>query len=149
MSWRDEASPQTQADLDSLFNDSVEAAADVLERGNTLTPFSLVITVDGSRSMRRLDASVSSTDEETNSARLTLPDDRDLLRARAVILDVRVVGADTDALKIIIEHRDGQALDAVVPYTNSDDAFLIDTDSITIALGTQRLWRPRGATPSE
>ncbi|MDP0398126.1 hypothetical protein [Tsukamurella strandjordii] len=148
MSWRDDASPHTQADLDSLLNDSVEAAAGVLERGDTLTPFSLAIAVDGSRSMRKLDTSVSATDEDTNIGRLTLAGDRELLRARAVTLDVRVVGAGTDALKIIVEHRDGQAFDVVVPYVDREDTFMIDSDSMTVSQGVQRLWRASGATPS-
>lgn len=148
MIWRETASPQAQADLDSLLNDSIEAAARMLENRTPVAPFSLVIASDGSRGMRTLDGPVIAADEDQNIARLTLADDRIDLRARAIVLDVVVRGSTPrDALEIISEHREGFAFDALVPYIDSDETFMIDTESMSVSQGTRRLW-PADARPS-
>ncbi|MBT0567099.1 hypothetical protein [Williamsia sp. CHRR-6] len=80
----------------------------------------MAIGIGGERTMRVLDPSLGSTDEATILRRLTLADDHDQLRARAIAFDVRVTWPmATDALKIVSEHRDGHAIDILVPPTSA------------------------------
>ncbi|MFB8280411.1 hypothetical protein [Nocardia colli] len=48
-----------------------------------------------------------------------------------------------DAIKVTLEHREGQAIDIVVPYRLADDTLDIDLDRADATTAGRRLWRTR------
>ncbi len=148
MDWRDSASRQAQSDLDSLFNDSIDAAADALGRQGMLAPFMLVIGTGGHRAMRQTPQQPAGATEETIVDSLQHADDGAELRARATVFDVATAApVRGSALKITLEHREGQAIDLLVPYRLDDTTLDIDVQQANAAAGERRLWRPRGGVP--
>lgn len=140
MNWRDSASPLAQNDLDSLFADSINAAGETLRDAAAFDPFMLVIGIDGQRGRRQL-AARGSFDEASIDDALKQKSDGAQLRARATIFDVTVrEPIQGDAIKVKLEHREGVAIDIVVPYSIADDAVAVDVQSLNAATASPRLW---------
>ncbi|ODR18024.1 hypothetical protein [Mycolicibacterium porcinum] len=140
MDWRASLSQAAQADLDRLFADSIQVAAIGLENQN-LAPFMLVIATDGDRAMRNLGA--PSPQRSVDAVITALQDERDVesLRARATVMDVTVREPFAgDAINIRLEHREGQAIDILVPYGTTGDGITIDGQAMTAAVDVARLW---------
>ena len=139
MDWRMQFSPATQADLNELLQASIQAAATALSF-QTLAPFMLVIDSGGHRTMRALGATVDNTADAVRSA-LQNEDDAQRLRARATVLDVTVRAPFAgDAINIRLEHRDGPAVDVLVPYRTTADGVTIDAEAMTTSVDTPNLW---------
>lgn len=144
MDWRDSTSREAQNDLDLLLEDSISAAADMLGRNSVFVPFMLVIGVSGERGMRRLAWSGGALTEHGARGRLERPGDVAELRARAMIFGVDAVAPTPgDAIKVALEHREGAAIDMVVPYRLEDATLDIDMDRVSAAAAERRLWRER------
>lgn len=140
MDWHTHFSPVTQADLNELLQTSIQAAATALSFQN-LTPFMLVIDAGGHRTMRTLGSPVDNTAAAVMSA-LQNDDDAQLLRARATVLDVTVRAPFAgDAINIRLEHRDGPAIDVLVPYLTTADGITVDAEAMTTSVDTPNLWR--------
>ena len=45
-----------------------------------------------------------------------------------------------DAINIRLEHREGQAIDILVPYRTTGDGITIDGQAMTAAVDVARLW---------
>jgi hypothetical protein len=139
MDWHTQFSPAAQADLNELLQASIQAAATALSFQN-LAPFMLVIDSGGHRTMRALGASVRNTADAVMSA-LQNDDDAQRLRARATVLDVTVRAPFAgDAINIRLEHRDGPAVDVLVPYRTTADGVTIDAEAMTTSVDTPNLW---------
>ncbi|WP_396912339.1 hypothetical protein [Mycolicibacterium sp.] len=54
MNWRSSTPPEVIEDVDSLTEDSVEAAAEFLSEHESFTPFMLTISLNGDRQLRNL-----------------------------------------------------------------------------------------------
>ncbi|MFI6170638.1 hypothetical protein ACIBCN_27905 [Nocardia sp. NPDC051052] len=144
MDWRDSASPQTRDDLDTLFEASISAAADTLGESGSFAPFMLVIDRGGARALRALGEPGAATTEDAIRARLELPDDGTELRSRATVFAVNALTpVRGDAIKVTLEHREGQAIDIVVPYRVSEDALDIDMERAHATAVGRRLWDMR------
>ncbi|PXX56558.1 hypothetical protein DFR70_119110 [Nocardia tenerifensis] len=144
MDWRDSASPQARDDLDTLFEASIGAAADTLGEYGTFAPFMLVVDVSGARTLRALGEPGAATTEDALRARLELPGDGAELRARATVFAVDAVApVRGDAIKVALEHCEGQSIDIVVPYRLSDDTLDIDMNRANATAAGRRLWRAR------
>ncbi|MBU8820402.1 hypothetical protein KL864_31490 [Mycolicibacterium goodii] len=141
MDWRAALSQAAQADLDQLFGDSIQVAAIGLEHQN-LTPFMLVIAANGERAMRNLALGTSQRNVEAVITALQDPSDAERLRARATVLDVTVRAPFAgDAINVRLEHREGSAIDILVPYHGtSDGGITIDGEALTAAVDVARLW---------
>lgn len=140
MDWRASLSQAAQADLDRLFADSIQVAAIGLENQN-LAPFMLVIATNGDRDMRKFGA--PSPQRSVDAIITALQNERDAqsLRARATVLDVTVREPFAgDAINIRLEHREGQAIDILVPYRTTGDGITIDGQAMTAAVDVARLW---------
>ncbi|MFI6218869.1 hypothetical protein ACIBCD_43250 [Nocardia brasiliensis] len=113
-----------------------------------LVPFMLVISTGGHRAMRQIPPQPVDATEETIRASLQHADDGTELRARATVFDVETTAPIRgSALKVTLEHREGQAIDLLVPYRLDDTSLDIDVQRANSAAGERRLWRPRGGVP--
>ncbi|GAA5064085.1 hypothetical protein [Nocardia callitridis] len=140
MDWRATASQQVQDDLDGLLRDSVNAVARMLGTANSFNPFMLVIENSGGKSMR-LAPNGFGGGQESIIAALAAADDSALLRARVSVFDVTAAApVGGDAIKVVLEHRDGVALDVLVPYSVTAESIDIDLNSANGARGAARLW---------
>ncbi|MFC9437697.1 hypothetical protein [Nocardia sp. NPDC057030] len=144
MDWRDSASPQARDDLDTLFEASIGAAADTLGEYGSFAPFMLVIDGTGARVLRALGEPGAATTEDAIRARLELPGDGAELRARATVFAVDAAApVRGKAIKVALEHREGQAIDIIVPYRLADDTLDIDVNRANAATAGRRLWGTR------
>ncbi|WP_328439671.1 hypothetical protein [Nocardia puris] len=141
MDWRSTASQQAQHDLDTLLRDAVNAAARTFESADTFDPFMLVIDLKGNTTIRSLPPGGPARTEQQFLTDVQLPADRQQLRARAAVFDVTATAPITgDAIKAILEHRDGVVIDVLVPYTLTPERLDIRLNAANAAVGTPRLW---------
>jgi hypothetical protein len=103
-SWREEASTQTQEQMDELLDVSVRAAQQQLDRTGAFYPFGVALAAAG-------------------GTRLVTPEVRTgprqvahvaALQGAAVVADVG--DADGDAIAVALEHREGPAVEVLLPY---------------------------------
>jgi hypothetical protein len=140
MDWRASLSQAAQADLDRLFADSIQVAAIGLEHQN-LAPFMLVIATNGDRAMRNLGAPSRQRSVDAVITALQNETDAENLRARATVMDVTVREPFAgDAINVRLEHREGQAIDILVPYRTTDDGITIDGQAMKASVDVARLW---------
>ena len=117
-SWRVTASQQAQDDLDGLLEPALEFAQHQLDKYREFHPYAVVVDVVGQQRMVAADT----RDEQPDSAHIitalieSLGDQRDELRAVAIVADVRLPDLGTDAVRVTLEHADGAALAVVLPY---------------------------------
>ncbi|MFF0532796.1 hypothetical protein ACFYT3_31035 [Nocardia amikacinitolerans] len=140
MDWRSTASRQAQNDLDTLLRDSVNAVARTFETADSFDPFMLVIDLDGHTAIRKTPPGATRTEQQFLTA-VQLPTDRERLRARVAVFDVTATAPITgDAIKALLEHREGIAIDVLVPYTITPDSLDIRLTAANAAVATPRLW---------
>lgn len=145
MNWRSSTPHEVVEDVDSLTQDSVEAAAEFLSAHDSFTPFMLTIALSGDRQLRNLGTQPPTPDESMIVRALTLSDDVNSLRARACVMGV--VAREPfagDAIKLKIEHRSGFCSDLLIPYLLTDDALDIDMNSANAAPASPLLWARAG-----
>ncbi|MCP2276190.1 hypothetical protein [Nocardia amikacinitolerans] len=142
MGWRSTASQQAQNDLDTLLRDSVTAVARTFETADSFDPFMLVVDIDGNTAIRKLPPGNPATrTEQQFITAVQLANDRERLRARVAVFDVTATAPITgDAIKALLEHREGIAIDVLVPYAITSDSLDIRLAAANAAVGTPRLW---------
>ena len=117
MSWRDSASQLAQDDHDALLNLILPLAQQMLEREGEFYPFGAAMKSDGQHEMVM---GYSDTGDRPPSAAMMatmidgLRGQRDGLRAVGFCANVRV--SDSDAVRVDLEHREGQAMAVLLPY---------------------------------
>ncbi|PKQ31951.1 MAG: hypothetical protein CVT62_06090 [Actinobacteria bacterium HGW-Actinobacteria-2] len=117
-SWREEISEAAQDDLDGLVEPVWDFAEHQLLARGEFFPFAFVVGTDGEQSM----AAAEVGDDKPESTEVIdvlnagLTEKRDDLRATAVVADVHLPDLDTDAIRIVLEHREGVALEIMIPY---------------------------------
>ncbi|MEV0342950.1 hypothetical protein AB0H49_28390 [Nocardia sp. NPDC050713] len=142
MDWRAATPQDVQDDFDSLLRDGVNAVARALGNADSFTPFMLVIDRSGRKGIRMSEHRPGSADEQTLTAALQVGTDRAELRARATVFDVTVsVPFAGAAIKAVLEHSSGLAIDVLVPYSATAEQVQIDLNAADAAVGTRRLWR--------
>lgn len=140
MDWRATTSQAAQTDLDDLLKDSIQVAVQGLAHQD-LAPFMLVIARSGERALRSLAARMPDHDVDSAVNALQGDSDGDDLRARATVLDVTVTQpAAFDAINVRLEHREGVAIDVLVPYAAGPEGVTVTTDALTAAVDRRRLW---------
>jgi hypothetical protein len=117
-SWRETASGQVQADLDELLSAATAVATKKLAEHGHFSPFGGAITDQGTVKMIAVQPvpgeAQPDTADLTALCRSAMTRKRDHLRAAAVVALTERDGEH--AIRIDLEHRDGIALHAVVPY---------------------------------
>jgi hypothetical protein len=117
-SWREEISEPAQDDLDGLVEPVWDFAEHQLIARGEFFPFAFVVGTDGEQSMAAADVG----DDKPESSEVIdvlnagLTEKRDDLRATAVVADVHLPDLGTDAIRMVLEHREGVALEIVIPY---------------------------------
>ncbi|MCE1174392.1 MAG: hypothetical protein LWW77_07265 [Propionibacteriales bacterium] len=117
-SWREEISEPAQDDLDGLVEPVWDFAEHQLVARGEFFPFAFVVGTDGEQSMAAADIGDDKPESEEVIEVLNagLTEKRDDLRATAVVADVHLPDLGTDAIRLVLEHREGVALEIVIPY---------------------------------
>jgi hypothetical protein len=117
-SWRENASPQAQQALDELLNVALGFAQQQLAKHGEFFPYAAAIGLDGKPELvatRPSHAGEQPASLDVIGACISaLADKRDQIQAAAIVADVR--SGDSDAIKVDLEHADGQALSVLLPY---------------------------------
>jgi hypothetical protein len=140
-SWRDSASQQAQDDLDGLLNMALPFATQQLDKQGEFFPYGAALNDAGEARMVAGDPNEG--DRPASTAVLEamvegLRRERDGLRAVALVADVRM--SDGDAVRVELEHREGQAIAVLLPYKRKRFGRGIEYGSLTAGAASQQIW---------
>jgi hypothetical protein len=141
-SWRDTASAQAQADLDSLLSDVMPLAAQTLGKHGELLPYAATVDNDGNEALVSSDPRAG---EELPSSHDVLAllyeaaaNSAESLRAVAFVSAVRV--SDADAIRVELEHKEGISMAVVLPYERDASAESIAVGASRATANPARVW---------
>lgn len=140
-SWRDTASPQAQDDLDGLLNAALPFAQQQLDAHGEFFPYGIVIERSGSSRLVAGDPDGSDRPASLDVLAVImdgLRSERDVLRAVAVVSDVRL--ADSDAIRVELEHREGPVMAVLLPYRLSGGSAPVEYGGIAAAATRAQVW---------
>ncbi len=141
-SWRDHASPQAQSDLDGLMDQAFPFAKQMLARHGEFFPYAVGVSQLGEV---RMFAAEPGTGEQPASTdvlqdlREGLRSERNALRAVALTSDVRV--ADSDAIRVELEHSEGIAISVLLRYHHRNGSG-IEYGALSADPGRAQIWAP-------
>lgn len=144
-SWRESASPQAQDDLDGLLDAALPFAQQQLERYGEFLPYGVAVGVDGTQRMIAGDPDGGEHPASLDVLAVMvdgLRSQRDELRAVVLVSDVRL--AESDAIRVELEHREGAALAVFLPYSLSRIRKRVDYGGLAASAGTQHVWSEGG-----
>lgn len=133
-SWRESTSQQAQQDLDALLELTLPFAQQQLAEHGEFFPFAAAVGVDGAPRLIAADPGVG----ERPASRDVLDQLVGGLRAAALVADVRV--GESDAARVELEHRDGQAICVLLPYKRRRLRRGVDYGELGAAPGQPRIW---------
>ena len=140
-SWRSSTSQSAQDDLDAVVDVALNAARQQLASAGGFYPFAVGLGEDGRAELigSAPPANEESPDSVTVAAAMweALHEQRDTLRAGAVVTD-RTGTDGHDQVAVQTEHREGPALEIVLPYRLQDDGFV--GGQLSAGEGTPRVW---------
>lgn len=140
-SWRDAASKQAQDDLDRLLDESLPFARDLLERNGEFFPYAIALSTSGE--FRPVAGDPGEGDQPSSVAVLqTLLDglrgQTTENRAAAMVSDVRL--PDSDAIRVELEHSEGQAIVVLLPYRKKRLRKGVDYGEVFASQGERQIW---------
>ena len=141
-SWRDHASPQAQSDLDGLMDQAFPFAKQMLARHGEFFPYAVGVSQLGEV---RMFAAEPGTGEQPLSTdvlqdlREGLRSERNALRAVALTSDVRV--ADSDAIRVELEHSEGIAISVFLRYHQRNGS-AVEYGALSADPGRAQIWAP-------
>jgi len=139
-SWRDSASQQCQDDLDGLLNMTLPFAQQMLQKWAEFYPLGVAVGTGGEAQLFGGD---TGPDDRPISATVhaSLLDGirraRADYRAVAICSDVRL--PDSDAVRVELEHQDGQVM-AVLPYTKKRFSRGVEYGELRGGTATRQVW---------
>jgi hypothetical protein len=140
-SWRDTATQQSQDDLDGLLNVTLSFAQEMLAKRGEMYPFAAAVGIDGETRLLADDPGLGEH-PDAGAVRASLLDalrrTREELRAIAVCSDVRL--PDSDAIRVELEHRDGQAMSVLLPYKKKRFARGVEYRDLRAGTAEKQLW---------
>lgn len=124
LSWRDSVPEASAIDLENLLGTGISAAQEQLQRNGGFLPFALTVLKDGEVRLMTVapadadDAADADFDAEAMilDIQALLRQNRDELRAAALVCDTYLVDEESDAISVAAEHSDGSVFAAVLPY---------------------------------
>ena len=140
-SWRDAAAPVVQQDLDDLFDAALRAASQFLVRHGEFFPFGWWIK-DDDMALFAADPGIGeqpSSHEVVRALAEAADAERERLRAVAIACDV-VLPDGGDAVRVQLEHREGVALEVLVPYRRRRFSRKLTHGEMKVSSGDARLW---------
>jgi hypothetical protein len=143
-SWRDNASPLAQRDLDGLLDPSLDFAQQQLAKYGGFYPYAVVVRVDGQTEM--VAAQPDTTDDNPASTdviaacRQAITERRDQLRAAAIVADVHLPDHGGDAIQVDLEHAEGPTLRVLLPYTKKRVRNSIGYSQLRASAGIRTIW---------
>ena len=146
-SWRDSATQQAQDDLDDLddldglVNASLPFAQQMLDEHGEFFPHA--VALDETGDLRMIAGDPGQGEQPASASVLaTLVDglrrERASLRAVALVSDVRL--ADSDAVRVELEHRDGHTIAVVLPYKKKRLRRGVEYGDLNAGLGSAQVW---------
>ena len=140
-SWRDSASSEAQADLDALLNATLPFAQQMLDQHGEFLPFAAAVSKDGGVTM--VAGEVEGTDRPPSQEVLDtllrgLRESQSEYRAVALVADVLADG--NDAVRVELEHAQGQAITVLLPYKRKKFRRSVEYGSLAAATGRQQVW---------
>jgi hypothetical protein len=140
-SWRDGASQQAQDDLDGLVGRALPFAEQMLDQHGELFPYAVALSDAGEARMVAADPDGGEQPASVDVL-ATLIDglraERDALRAVALVSDVRLT--ESDAVRVELEHREGQALAVYLPYKKKRVRRGVEYSDMTAGPGVPQVW---------
>jgi hypothetical protein len=140
-SWRDSASGQVQADLDGLVRASLPFAQQMLEEHGDFLPYGVAVSTAGQIRMVAVDVGQRLRPSSVELLAMLvdgLRRRRDAIRAVALVFRVRLVASE--AIRVELEHRDGQAVAVLLPYRRRRLRRRPQYGDLTTASGRHHLW---------
>ena len=141
-SWRATATEQAQDDLDRLLELTLPFAQQQLAQHGEFFPFAAAVSADGSPRLLSADPAVvgqrPASMDVLEHLLGGLRDQAGGLRAVALVADVRV--EDSDAVRVELEHRDGQAIRVLLPYKKKRLRRGVDYGALVAGPGPSHIW---------
>jgi hypothetical protein len=142
-SWRATASQQAQDDLDGLMSRAFPFAQQMLAAYGEFFPYAVGLGQSGEVRMFAADPGGGEHPLSTDVLEGLvegLRSERNALRAVALTSDVRV--ADSDAIRVELEHRDGIAISLLLRYRSVNGNGAIEYGEMTSSPGQAQIWAP-------
>lgn len=116
-SWREAACQKAQNELDGLLDPALGFAQQQLDKYREFYPYAVVVDADG---QQRMVAADTGTERPPSADLITLlvtalAEQRDELRATALVADVHLAELKSDAIRVSLEHSEGVALSVLLP----------------------------------
>lgn len=140
--WRDTASQQAQDDLDGLLDPALGFTQQQLDEHGEFYPYAVVVDADG---QQRMVAADIGSDQPASADLITtliatLSDERDSLRAAAIVADVRLPEANSDAVRVTLEHSEHVALTILLPYKTKRFGRGVDYGDLQAGAAAAFIW---------
>lgn len=143
-SWRDDASPQAQRDLDELLNVALGFAQQELSKHGEFYPYAAALGTDGSAEMIAGRPAQGGEHPQTadviDACIFALATKRAQIRAGVVVANVHLPELGGDAVEVDLEHVEGQALTVLLPYTKKRFRKDISYGPLRVQAGHRRIW---------
>ncbi len=118
----EDAAVGAQGDLAELLTTTLDRAKTILDAAGTFTPFALGVQADGTVRPVTVEHTIEAI-QASDVLVLTknaLRSQRADFVAASIAIDVKLPNEDTDDIRVRLEHRDGNAIAASLPYRRSD-----------------------------
>ncbi|QGG39921.1 hypothetical protein [Aeromicrobium yanjiei] len=140
--WRGTASQQAQDDLDGLLDPALGFAQQQLDAHGEFDPYAVVVDADG---QQRMVAADIGSDEPASADLITkliatLSDERDNLRAAAIVAHIRLPETNSDAVRVTLEHSERVSLTVLLPYKARQFGRGIDYGNLQASAATAFIW---------
>jgi hypothetical protein len=126
-----------------MLNEALPFAQQMLDRHGEFYPYALKMTADGQTGMAAADPGEGDhPDSQTILSMLHqgLSSERDGLRATAMVSDVRIASAQSDAIRVEIEHREGVSVAVLLPYSKKRLGRGVTYGDLQAGSGDRRIW---------
>jgi hypothetical protein len=140
-SWRETTSQQAQEELDALLELTLPFAQQQLAEHGEFFPFAAAVGADGAPRLIAADPGLGERPTSTDVLDQLVGGLREQagdIRAAALVADVRV--GESDAARVELEHRDGQAICVLLPYKRRRLRRGVDYGELGAAPGQPRIW---------